>query len=188
MNKSFLILAFLTSMLLWTACKPEPESSATEIEGNSTENTTPMSARQQAAPAAADPVASPVPPPLDQPVANALLDSPYWVAEFWVENQQNSDGVGRWWKFEPDGTYSTGHWQETLAHGVWTITDDQGDILLHLDADKAGLNEEFEIQGRSRGGGYMSWVGTKLYGMNMIAVKSISLLTMPTKQQFGVEE
>ncbi|MCB0636768.1 MAG: hypothetical protein KDC54_09140 [Lewinella sp.] len=184
---SALLVVLLMGLLIIPACKPD---AASTDPANDEANTPVEAAASVPQPAEGfDPVASPVPPPLDMPLANTLLKSPYWVAEFWVQDgQSNPDQKCRWWKFEADGTYTTGVWQEVLAEGVWAMTDDQGKTLIHLDANVKGLNEEFEIQGVSPAAGYMSWVGTRLYGMNMVAVKAISLLTMPTKAQFGVAE
>jgi hypothetical protein len=176
----------MAGALLITACQSDDQNSNSDNPAEPrAEQTGPATPE---APTGDDPVASPVPPPLDIPEANTLLNSPYWVAEFWVKDGKNTpESKGRWWKFEPDGTYTTGLWQDQIASGVWALTDDQGKILLHLDANVAGLNEEFHLQGTSQGGGYMSWVGTRLYGMNTVAVKSISLLSKPTRAQFGVE-
>ena len=163
---------FLVFALALTACKPDPPTSAYELLDHT------------------DFVASPVAPDLNSNNVSLLL-SAFWVAEHWVDHADAANSKknkGRWWRFSKDGTFITGIWEETLSQGVWVIYFDQEKVLLHLDADSAPLNMEFELQQIAQSGEYMSWVGTPTYKMNRIAVKAISLMTMPTKRQFGIEE
>ena len=164
---------FLILLLGVSACKPDPKN---EEEMPVIDNT--------------DFVASPVKPDLSSNTVQLLLAT-FWVAEVWVnhaDNSQNKPNKGRWWRFKDDGTFITGQWDQTLSHGVWVLYPDQDKVLLYLDAASADLNMEFEVQQISQSGDYMSWVGTPTFKMSRIAVKAISLLTIPTKEQFGITD
>lgn len=177
------LFILLMPLLLLAGCQPNDPAG----EQNTAEAT------QQAAvevPAGSGSVATPVVPDLTIEEANLLIKD-YWVAEYWVDHKSKENSrlnKGRWWQFFGDGTYRTGHWEEELAQGSWSIYRDQAKLLVHLDANDDRLDEQFEIQGVTIAGGYMSWVGTELYNMNNIAVKAITLLSVPTKKQFGVAE
>lgn len=177
------LLILLLPMMFLSACQPD---------GPADQQATTESAQQAVAevPPGSGNVATPVPPDLTIEEANLLIKD-YWVAEYWVDHKSKENSrrnKGRWWQFFGDGTYRTGHWEEELAQGSWTIYRDQAKLLIHMDANDDRLDEQFEIQGVTIAGGYMSWVGTSLYNMNNIAVKAITLLSIPTKKQFGVEE
>lgn len=180
MKQLFILLLPLAFL---AACQPnEPADQQTDTQ--SVEQVT------TGAPSGSANVATPVVPDLSIEEANLLIKD-YWVAEYWVDHKSKENSrrnKGRWWQFYGDGTYRTGHWEEELAQGSWTIYRDQARLLLHMDSNDENLDEQFEIQGVTIAGGYMSWVGTNLYGMNNIAVKAITLLSIPTKKQFGVEE
>lgn len=186
-NMKYLSFFALTIALLFTSCKPDP---ATDNGQTQTQSSTQTSTQPNPADAADQNnghVAEAVLPDMSSNTVNLLL-STFWVAERWVnhaDNTQNKPNMGRWWRFNADGTFVTGKWEETLSHGSWVIYFDQEKELLHLDAANDALNMEFEIQQIVRSGEYMSWVGTTTYKMNRIAVKAISLLSIPTKDQFG---
>lgn len=135
--------------------------------------------------------ATPVVPNPNQPKVQLLMRSPYWVAEYWVnhaDNSQNAPNRGRWWQFRADGTFVTGQWEKSISEGSWVVYFDGEKDLLHMDAADDRLDMEFNLQAVSSEEDYMSWVGTSLYGMSRVAVKAISLGSMPTKAQFGLPE
>ena len=176
------LIVLLTFGLLLVSCKNDPPVEANQDPANQTATAAIPNTGQGS-------YATPIPPPLDIPEANTLLRT-FWVAEFWVDHSIGGNDFSRkgtWWRFLPDGTYGYGQWEEQLAGGSWALTQTPDKLLLHLDANIDAYDQEFEIQGTANNGEYMSWVGTDLYGMNQIAIKAISLLSMPTKQQFGVE-
>ncbi|MEZ4988130.1 MAG: hypothetical protein R2795_24390 [Saprospiraceae bacterium] len=67
-------------------------------------------------------------PPIVPDTSNAkvkLLLSTFWVAEHWVnhaDNSQNLPNKGRWWRFNPDGTFHFGQWGEVLSLEVGRCT------------------------------------------------------------------
>lgn len=177
-------LKFLFALLMMTALMVGcGDDAATDGTTDDTTDTT--------TPAVEGSFATPVLPNTNSPKVQLLLRSPYWVAEHWVnhaDNTQNKPNKGRWWQLKPDGTFVTGQWQDTYSNGSWTVYNDGEKELLLLDAANDQLDMEFEMQAVSQLQDYMSWAGTGTYGMKRIAVKAVSLLSLPTKQQFGVQE
>ena len=86
-----------------------------------------------------------------------------------------------------DGTFVCGQWEETYSYGSWAVYNDGAKELIHFDAVNDALDMEFEMQAVSQLKDYMSWAGTGTYDMKRIAVKATSLLSMPTKAQFGIQ-
>lgn len=165
------------AIVLMTSCKPDAAN-------NNSSASTPAEAAAQGT------YATPVIPNPSKPKVQLLLRSPFWVAEYWVnheDNSQNKLNQGRWWSLKEDGTFTTGQWEDTYSYGSWVVYNDGPKDLLHLDAVDDRLDMEFELQAVSSMEDYMSWSGTKTYKMSRIAVKAIALMSMPTKQQFGVQ-
>ena len=133
---------------------------------------------------------APVVPNTNNPKVQLLVQSPFWVAEHWVnhaDNTQNLPNKGRWWQLKADGTFVCGQWEETYSYGSWAVYNDGAKELIHFDAVNDALDMEFEMQAVSQLKDYMSWAGTGTYDMKRIAVKATSLLSMPTKAQFGIQ-
>lgn len=143
-----------------------------------------------------------VSPPLTQPNSREtqLLSRNYWVAEFYVIPGDQGQLIparhnkGLWWQFNMDGTFVGGQWQEQNDHGSWFWRPGGGQYdrngMLYIDSAVDDQRDvEFQIQGIEDDGSVMSFVKTqnsanKEPGM----LKMITLMTMPTKKQFGVEE
>jgi len=124
-----------------------------------------------------------------------LLLTDYWVYEYYVIPEKVGVGpnfVGTWYKFNPNGTYTKGQFQETFDNGNWYISErpsehQPGKVFRYIYFDSA-VNDlwdvGFEIQGTS---GYnMSWVkqlnppdGESGLG------KVMKMLTKPTREQLG---
>lgn len=133
---------------------------------------------------------APVVPNTNNPKVQLLIQSPYWVAEHWVnhaDNSQNLPNKGRWWQLKADGTFTCGQWDQTYSYGSWTVYNDGDKELIHFDAVNDALDMEFHMQAVSQLKDYMSWAGTGTYDMKRIAVKATSLLSQPTKAQFGLQ-
>lgn len=191
--KSFSLFVCVCAVLSWTACNSDGGNTTgnqTTFDLSSPTYDIPMGNGRHTLPLEITPYAPPVLPNTEWEEVQLLL-STYWVAEFWVNHADastNKINAGRWWKFEPDGTFTTGRWEEVLAEGSWVVYPDEKYKLLHLDANINRLDMEFEMQNMSYERDIMSWAGTGLYDMSRIAVKAISLLTQPTRKQFGIEE
>lgn len=181
MNQSSLLLTGLCLLLL-AACKPD-ESTATAVTNNETTEVTTM-------PEQTGSYVEAVLPDRNNPKTQLLLRT-FWVAEHWVnhaDNSQNLPNKGRWWRFKEDGTFTFGQWQQQLTYGSWVVHFDGDKELIHMDAANDEYDMEFHMQAVSQLKDYMAWAGTGTYDQKRIAVKATSLLTMPTKAQFGIAE
>jgi hypothetical protein len=130
-----------------------------------------------------------------QPVDLGHVETQALVRNYWVfeivrdrNNPQNDrDKPGTWYQFNPDGTFTGGHWSQTTHQGSWRFRIQDGRAYLNVDSSDDGEDIQFELQGINADGDAMSWVSTKLYGNGGMMLKAINLLTIPTKEQFGVE-
>lgn len=117
------------------------------------------------------------------------LTTNYWVFEFYVDpkNQMGqSINEGRWYKFETDGTFTSGQWEAQDANGSWSIQKVEGADRLYLDSNRDAEDGRWNIQSNA-GGDAMSWVGIRREPNQGVMLKAINLLTMPTREQFGVK-
>lgn len=135
------------------------------------------------------------PPP--QPIPNTreaqILIRNYWVFEYFIveNNPELSLGnKGKWYKFNPDGTFTAGHWEDFTTKGTWTLYYGGAGTypVIHVIAENPALTGEYQIQGISGEEDYMSWMGTARYGQKGWAAKVMNLLTAPTRKQFGVDK
>lgn len=127
-------------------------------------------------------------PPVNSRETN-LLARQYWVFEFYVvpnDREASKTGKGRWYKFYPDGSFDSGHWDQKMGSGSWGIGFRNEGTVLHIDSSNDAEDSEYIIQANASGD-EMSWVGTTTYGQSGIMLKAIHLLTEPTKAQFGLE-
>ena len=131
--------------------------------------------------------AAPIPPANSR--ETSLLARDYWVFEFYVvpnDREASQAGKGRWYKFKPDGSFESGHWNQKLGSGSWGIGFRKEGTILHIDSSNDAEDSEYIIQANASGD-EMSWVGTPTYEQSGIMLKAIHLLTQPTKAQFGLE-
>jgi hypothetical protein len=187
--KTTSLFLFALALLAITACKNDPpatESGIAVAAENQVEAETPAgNGRSTTSGSMVEPV---TPDPNDRYV-KALIQY-FWVVEFWQDhvNEKNKNlNRGSWWKFNPDGTFTAGKFEEETHNGSWTITHRDSKTFLKIDANIDAFDSEFDIQGVTRLDDAMSWVGTDTYNQSHLAVKVMQLLTQPTKAQFEVE-
>jgi len=130
-------------------------------------------------------------PPLDpgeSPMVTTLTTA-YWVFEYYVvdDRAQRAANKGRWFQFFPDGTFSTGVWQEQTGYGVWRLEEEPEGLMLYLDSINDTQDEKWEIQGVNDVRDTMTWAGISETPNAGVITKTINLLSQPTKKQFGVE-
>jgi hypothetical protein len=138
---------------------------------------------------AAGSFAPPTPPDLSLRETQSLIRN-YWVFELVRDTRNpanNRTKPGTWYQFNPDGTFAGGQWSETTMQGSWRFRTENGRAYLNIDSAKDSEDIQFEIQGINADADAMSWVSTDLYGNGGMLLKTINLLTIPTKEQFGVE-
>jgi hypothetical protein len=179
--KELLILVF--TILTFAACNNKPAT-----DNTNTDTTTGSADIPKVAPQAGS-AAAPMSPG-DSPLIQTLTRD-YWVFEFYIDpkNRENNRlNKGRWYKLNPDGTFTNGHWEQEIGGGSWVLAkDDMNKDVVRLDNRIDSEDAEFQIQFNKEADA-ASWVGTKTFGQSGIMVKAISLMTMPTKAQFGVAE
>ncbi len=120
----------------------------------------------------------------------SILTKDFWVFEYYVAEDAEARKVnkGRWFKFNPDGTFESGHWEEQTGYGSWRINEFEGNLVLYLDNIYDSQDGQWEIQGVNQEQDTMTWVGVNKTSTAGIITKVINLLARPTKAQFGVEE
>lgn len=114
----------------------------------------------------------------------------YWVFELVRDTrnpEHNRTKPGTWYQFNSDGTFTGGKWSEVTMEGSWRFRQENGRGYLNIDSANDAEDIQFEIQGINADADAMSWVSTDLYGNGGMMLKTINLLTIPTKEQFGVE-
>ncbi len=173
-------------ILLLAACQGEPKET-NDAESPATE--APAQDARDAALAQGGSAAAPTNPG-NSPLVQSLTNN-YWVVEHWV-NPDNDRQVylankGRWWNLHPDGTFETGIWQEQKSRGSWRMYMEKGDPYVIFDAENDAHDGEWKIQ-INASGTEASWVGSSTYTSSRgIMSKLDNLLTMPTKEQYGLQ-
>ena len=117
------------------------------------------------------------------------LTSDFWVFEFYVIPGNMEEALvnkGRWYDFKNDGSFESGHWEELTGNGSWRLQTREGKQYLIIDSTVDAEDSEWEIKVGGEGDA-MSWVGTENYDRSSHMLKVTSLLTRPTKKQFGIE-
>ena len=187
MIKSVLLIGF-TALMAVTGCKPEKNNS-------SSEDVSAVTGLEKKGIAAA-----PVAPP-NHPVIQRLQMN-YWVFEHYlVPTGQESynkkrTNKGIWYQFHSDGTYISGQWGKTLDEGTYFVHEEKNPYMgriqqnVYLDSAIDDTRDiEWQIQGMSEDGGYMSWVKITNNSANPEPgmTKVISMMSLPTPASLRVD-
>jgi hypothetical protein len=95
----------------------------------------------------------------------------YWYVEGWVQMNSPEASLqnrGRWFKFSPDGTYTSGRYQKTTGKGTWKYTPSLATV--QLEAENFNETGEFTIK-MATNNQVMIWVGTERYKQTGIQCK-----------------
>ncbi len=176
---------FATFLFLGTACTPDQGNNQNTVNSNDTDaavNNNPACIEGSYATAVAP----------GNSYFEQLLVRNWWVMEFYIDTQGPKDRLnrtqtGRWYKFEPDGTFTDGHWEEQIGYGSWRLTTREGKNYLFIDNFCSNRDGEWEVQDANNAEDAMSWNAVKGYNDDGAIVKIINLLSRPTKQQFGYQ-
>jgi len=186
MIKSVLLIGF-TAVMAVSACKPEKSANTDEVS-----NITGLAKKGSAA--------APVAPP-NNPVIQSLLTN-YWVFEHYlIPTGQESyikkrTNKGTWFQFQSDGTYISGQWGKTIDEGTFFVRSEQnpymGRTMQNVFLDSAiddNRDVEWQIQGVSEDGGYMSWVKITANSVDPEPgmTKVIQMMSLPTPQALRVD-
>lgn len=171
------------------ACSEEP-SAAEEGQDSGSETTEAAPANRDEIPAEAmngsfEPPVAPEPSNLVQ-----TLTTDFWVWEYYVVDDRATRlaNKGRWFKLSADGTFESGRWQQKTGYGSWRLLNRDGKQILVFDNIDDRQDEQWEIQGINQTKDTMTWAGVADTKTEGAILKAISLLTRPTRKQFGVAE
>ena len=186
MIKSVLLIGF-TALMAVSACKPEKSTSTDDVS-----KLTGLAKKGTAA--------APVTPAINPVVQRLITD--YWVFEHYlIPTGQESyikvrKNKGTWFQFHADGTYFSGHWEKTTDEGTYFVRSEKnpymGRIMQNVYIDSAiddNLDVEWQIQGMSEDGGYMSWVKMPNNSVDPQPgmAKAIQMMTLPTPKALQVD-
>ena len=100
--------------------------------------------------------------------------------------KETRENQGAWFKFDPDGTYEYGFWDEPISTGTWYFDGTKG--LLDLDSKMKGDDRQWKVQMASSED-VMVWVGTQKYATTDISMKLERFANVPkTRAELGVRE
>lgn len=120
-----------------------------------------------------------------------ILTNNYWIIEFYVGHGESFEpkkvNRGKWYKFNKDGTFQSGHWEALGCSGTWQLDYSSKYPMFIVDSFNDEEDWAWQLQGVTDDASEMSLVGAKGYSNYGDLVKAINLLTPPTKKQFGDE-
>jgi hypothetical protein len=147
------------------------------------------------------------PQPQEKTAEVLALCRDHWVFEYYVADDRQASlfNRGRWYIFQPDGTFVSGHWEEQTAKGSWqleysrdrtvvVVNSETGqpyngkpyELRLHLDSNNDREDASYIIAFNPLMD-ISSWTGMPKSQAKGIAIKAINLIDRPTKKQFGLE-
>lgn len=134
-------------------------------------------------------VGPPMMPP--QNAMTAQLTKDYWVFEYYIvagDRAASRANMGRWYKFNADGTFESGRWDDQVwGSGNWYYMKKEGKDVLRLDSNVDAEDAEWELQGSNDSA--WSWSGNNnSYNNAGHILKALSLMTVPTREQFQFRE
>jgi hypothetical protein len=188
MIKSVLCVGFAALMAV-AACRRENNS---EVSNAELSKITGLAKKGSAA--------APVAPP-NHPVIQRLLVN-NWVFEHYLEPTGQDSYIKRrtnkgiWFQFRSDGTYLSGQWEKTTDEGTFFVRSEKnpymGRIMQNVYLDSAiddNRDVEWQIQGMSEDGGYMSWVKVVENSVDQspAMTKVIQMISLPTPKALDVD-
>lgn len=173
--------------MFFVACQPN----ASTNNQTDTEKTTPIATPNSNNNATSNKGAFNPPHPVDNSPFTAALLKDWWVVEYWVDAvhpENDRPNKGRWYKFNQDGTFTGGLWEDEKEHGSYKVfLNHKDEWVLRIDSNIDRLDAEWGLL-INKAGDEMSWVGTETYpAYDPVTLKLIELGSRPTKKQFGME-
>jgi hypothetical protein len=160
------IAFFFLLIGLLAACKSEPAEAEGSGDEASVTETRPITPPEGGPIVGADKT-----PSMQTEKLLGFLTTGYWYVEAYVkinDPEASQANRGRWYKFNPDGTFSNGKYKGISAKGVWTY--DPQTALIFLDSEKQDQIGEWKIQ-MGKSGAVMILVGTERFQQNSIQMK-----------------
>lgn len=160
------VILFLLLAGAFTACKNDATDTAAEGEEASVTETRPITPPEGGPITGANRT-----PSMQTEKLIGFLTTGYWYMEVYVkinDPEASTANRGRWYKFAPDGTFTTGRYKGISAKGVWTY--DPQTALIFIDSEKNDQDGEWKIQ-MGKTGTVMILVGTERFAQNSIQIK-----------------
>lgn len=88
---------------------------------------------------------------------------------------------GKWIKFNPDNTLTTGFYEEEGTPGSWAI-DEGTNILTIVEGGERPTYSEWKVQTSTSSDAIMIWVGTRRFGLNNTQIKLLKYSVKPEKK------
>ena len=125
-----------------------------------------------------------------QRITNTLVKD-YWVCTAYVKIKEpaaNRANQGNWYQFMADGTFTFGHFTETLTKGSWTFAYKDNFGQVRLAADDPAYSGLWNVQ-INETEDIMIWVGSQEFQTNSIQQKLENLLFIPkNRKELGLKE
>lgn len=120
-----------------------------------------------------------------------VLTTNYWVNTAYFkmsEKDANRKNQGNWYQFNPDGTFTFGHFEEELAKGKWSFDyKDEKVGQVHLQADNTDYSGMWSVKIGSDED-LMIWVGTEQYNTNGVQQRLENLMFIPkNRKELGMD-
>ena len=136
------------------------------------------------------PVSTPPDPKTDQEKRVVrVLTTDLWAVWSLIRIKRQPEtriNQGAWFKFNTDGTYEYGYWEEPISTGTWFFDGPKG--LLNLDSKLKGDDRQWKLQ-MGHGEEVMVWVGTEKFTTTDISLKLERFVNVPkTRAELGVPE
>ncbi len=133
--------------------------------------------------------ASPDTPQLER--VKRVFTTNYWVNTAYFkmsEKGANKKNQGNWYQFNPDGTFTFGHFEEELAKGNWSFDYKDGSVgQVHLQAENTDYSGMWNVKIGSDED-LMIWVGTEVYNTNGVQQRLENLLFIPkNRKELGMD-
>ncbi|MFM9951689.1 MAG: hypothetical protein ACKV1O_27415 [Saprospiraceae bacterium] len=190
MNRTIAFYSMLAFAGFLCACQPDKTPGETVITRD-----TPIASRTLKAPPV-NPYLTPVegafkdPAPQAPSPTVAILTKGYWVIEHYIHAQQFEPGKSnsyRWYKLNTDGSFTAGQWDEVKSKGSWQMAfGENNEPVVIIDSENDAEDAQWVVQIAGNEDD-MAWTGIRATTYQGHFIKLISLMTMPTKKQFGLE-
>lgn len=130
------------------------------------------------------PFAKPDSPQMER--VKRVLTTNYWVNTAYFkmsEKDANKKNQGNWYQFNPNGTFTFGHFEDELAKGAWKFDYKDGSIgQVHLQAENTDYSGLWSVKIGSDED-MMIWVGTEAYNTNGVQQRLENLMFIPKNRK-----
>lgn len=189
MKNLFFLMVFTSALFI--ACKnekPNPDlANGTETSTEQNDSQTPDNLKAEST-HKIFPSSKNSSPQIDR--ARATLAKNYWVCNAYLkikDFKKNEENQGRWYKFNEDGTFKVGKFEEEISTGTWSFNYADSTGQVSLDAVKTEEDGLWNVKFASDES-LMIWVGTEEFQTNSIQQRLENLLFIPkNRKEMGLK-